>query len=415
MTTGTDLATTDHPAKGEIVEKGFDSTKTQALAETSATAAAEQARALTQAKFTVAMNRPRDPMLARDRILKDCKRPRFAKQALYQKPVGGSTIEGPSIRFVEAALRHYGNVDVQSQMLFDDADQMIIRVSVIDLETNVAYSDDITVRKTVERRKLKAGQKAISSRLNTHNEVVYLVPATDDDILNKTNALKSKSIRNSGLRILPPDFVEEAVELIRITQHDEAARDPDSEKKALVDAFSGLGVKPNDLAQYLGHDLDKVVPAELVDLRTIFEAMREGEATWADVLETRGKEPANADEDGDDPKAKLRKRKAERDTKAAAEKETAKAEAAEKDAEPTKEEDGDPRTDATKRVEFLDALDDVLACSTTQKQIQDALKEAKAQKFMDDETLGQAKESCAARTLEMKKEKKQAGLPGVGE
>ncbi|KKK57627.1 hypothetical protein LCGC14_3052560, partial [marine sediment metagenome] len=249
----------------------------------------------------------------RSQILADCRRPRFAEAALYSKPIGGGKVEGPSIRFVESALRHYGNVDIQTPAIYDDADKRIVRVCITDLETNVSYSKDVTIPKTVERRFLKKGQKAISQRMNSNSQVVYTVAATDDDILNKENALISKTIRNSGLRIIPADFVEEAVEIIKATIRDRAATDPEAEKKALVDAFHAIGISPSDLAEYLGHDLDKIQPAEMVDMRTLYQAIRDGEATWNEALESRGKPPKEGGGKGseiEDLKDRQRKKRA---------------------------------------------------------------------------------------------------------
>ena len=53
------------------------------------------------------------------------------------------------------------------------------------------------------------------------------------------------------------------------TLEDRAAKDPEGEKKRLVDAFSNLGIKPNDLQEYLGGELDRITPPELEDLRLI--------------------------------------------------------------------------------------------------------------------------------------------------
>ena len=92
----------------------------QALTTTIGDALAAQVQAGVSARYTLAMRRPRDLDRVRLDLLKDCQRPRFAQVARYAKPVGGKKMEGPSIRFVEAALRHFRNVLPESMVIFDD-------------------------------------------------------------------------------------------------------------------------------------------------------------------------------------------------------------------------------------------------------------------------------------------------------
>lgn len=252
--------------------------------ETAATAAAEKAKALVQAKFIMAMNRPRDQMVSREKILRDCKRPRFAESAVYRKPVGKGSVEGLSIRFAEAALRNWGNVDIETSVLYEDEDKRIIQVTVMDLETMVSYSRSKTIEKTVERKSLRRGQEVVSQRVNSNGEVVYVVKANDDELSNKESAFASKIIRNEGLRILPSDIKDEAMEVVRKTLADRAAKDPDAELKRLVDAFSRQNVTPKDLAAYLGHDISKVSTKELVKLREVYSTLQDGEASWHEIV-----------------------------------------------------------------------------------------------------------------------------------
>ena len=129
--------------------------------ETSVTAVAAQAKAAVEARFLVALHRPRDIDVVRSRLLKDCKRPRFAEVARYRRPVGKKKVngrwedsyaEGPSIRFAEAALRHMGNIDIANPTIYDDSEKMIVRVTATDLETNATLAQDM----------VKMGQKLAS-------------------------------------------------------------------------------------------------------------------------------------------------------------------------------------------------------------------------------------------------------------
>lgn len=272
------------PAAGTSHTEDFSSVAMTRGGETAATAVAAQAKAAVEARFILALKRPRDLDAVRLAILKECKRPGFAAVARYRKPVGEG-IEGPSIRFAEAAIRCMGNITPEVATVYEDPEKRIMRVSVTDLEANVTYSGDVTIEKTVERSSLKDGQIPIRMRTNSVGKKTYLVEATEDDLLNKQNALVSKQLRTLALRLVPGDILEEAMSAVIETLAAEDAADPNAARKKLVDAFDRFGVKPSALRDYLGHDLDGITPAELAELRAVAMTIRDGESTWKDALE----------------------------------------------------------------------------------------------------------------------------------
>lgn len=250
--------------------------------ETAAAGAAAQSAALVQARYVMALQRPRDWDVVRDRVLKECRRPGFAAAAEYHKPIGKG-VRGPSIRFVETALRIMGNVDTDIVTVYDDDDKRICSVSVSDLEANTTYKKSITVRKAVERRGHK-GYEVLGQRTNSKGDTVYIVRATEDDLATKEASLVSKAMRTLGLRIIPGDLVDEAMAVCRQIREQEDAEDPDAARKRLSDAFSAIGVGPGDLAEYLGHALSQTTPAERESLKAIYAAIRDGESTWQDYM-----------------------------------------------------------------------------------------------------------------------------------
>lgn len=256
---------------------------------------AAQAKAGVEARFTIAQYRPRSWDDVRIKLLAECKRPGFAqnKSTYYIKPIGAG-VEGLGIRFVEAALRCMTNVLVEQTTLHDDERMRIIEVKATDLEANETISKVITVAKTVERSKPMDDGTYISVRKNSWGKLTYTVPATDDDLLNKEGALVSKAIRVLGLRIIPGDIADECEATILKIRGEKAAEDPGAERKRIADAFAEISVRPSDLSTYLGHDFGACSPAELVRLRGLYGAVRDGETTWAAILENaRGeKNPA---------------------------------------------------------------------------------------------------------------------------
>lgn len=289
------------PTNASLVRQNFGGDELVAQHETAAGAVAARAKAQIEARYIMALKRPRSWDEVRTRLLKECRRPGFARAARYRKPVGQG-IEGPSIRFAEAALRYMTNVGVETTVTYDDSSKTILRVSVVDLEANVPYEQDVAVQKTVERRKLGKGQRPLATRTNSFGDTVYIVEATDDEILNKVNALVSKALRTLALRLLPGDILEECMALcIRVAQ-DEDARDPDAARKAMIDAFFGVGVSATQLAEYLGHALEQVTPAELSELRALFAAIRDGETSWREVMDARDTDGTDAHKSGADKK-----------------------------------------------------------------------------------------------------------------
>jgi hypothetical protein len=261
-----------------------------ATQDTASTAVAAQAKALVEARYIMAIRRPRDMDVVRERMLKECCRPSFAAVARYVKPIGNDKTKwpaGPSIRFAEAAVRNMGNVTIETMTVYDDREKRIVRVMVTDLEANVPYSQDITIAKTIERRRKKDGDTVISTRTNSYGDTVYILEATDDDIINKQQALISKAIRTQGLRLIPGDIIDECMDQVMVTQKNADAEDPDAAKRKLFDAFGTLGVRAEQLKEYLGHDAASLSPKELQDLRALYAAIRDGEATWRDVMEAK--------------------------------------------------------------------------------------------------------------------------------
>jgi hypothetical protein len=258
-----------------------------AVHETASSYAASQARAMVEARFAVALRYPRDEDEVRQKLMKECNRTSFARVAIYSKPVGGKSIEGPSIRFAEAALRMMRNIDIQTPTVYDDAEKRIVRVSVVDLESNLTYSLDITVEKTVERSKVREGQTVLRTRMNTREQLVHIVQATDDEVMVKQAALVSKAIRTNGLRMIPGDLIDEALSMVRETMKREDFSDPDAARNKIFDFMATLGVTVPMLRKWLGHDAPALTPKEISELRAISLAIKEGDTTWVEVMEAK--------------------------------------------------------------------------------------------------------------------------------
>lgn len=270
----------------------FGAIETRTNAETSAIALAAQVKANIEAACIMAERHPRSMLNVRGRMLEECKRPGFAEAAIYSLPRGEKTISGFTIRFAEAALRYMTNMSASSNVVYDDDEKTLVTVTVRDYEGNTAIESTVSVPKRIEKKYLKRGEKPISSRVNSSGETVFLVPATDDEVAQKTNSLVSKAMRNAILRMLPGDIADECEEAIADTKKKRDAADPMAAVKRVMDAFAAIRVLPESISMYLGHDATDISPKELDELRGVYRAISDGDISWSEALEAKRGEPA---------------------------------------------------------------------------------------------------------------------------
>lgn len=291
--------------------ESFGAISHEKSSELAAIAVAAAAKAEVEAAYIMALKKPRNEEDARIAINKISMDPDFAEKAIYRKPVGGSTIEGPSIRFAEEMLRHWGNVKTMQTAVYEDELKRIVKVTVIDLESNISYSKEITIEKTVERRN-GSGREVLGERVNTNGNRVFIVKATEDELMNKEAAAVSKIIRNNGLRLIPQHIIDAAMDAMGQTLRTKVNKDPDAEKRKILDAFGNLGINPSEIEKFLGCQVSQIAPAQVIELRGLYAALKDGQTNWADCLATKkkdGDEKRPADEgvlDGlvpDDPKS----------------------------------------------------------------------------------------------------------------
>lgn len=253
-------------------------------ADPAAVAAAEGAKARIQSAYIMAMQRPRNYDMARVKILAACRRPDFAEKVEYSKPIGaGKFLVGASVRFAELALREWGNIYYENQVIYDDERVRRTRVTVIDLETNTTYGKEIQLQKTVERRNA-TDREVLGERTNSEGKKVYTVVATEDEVATREAALISKALRNEGLRLIPQEIIEESVATARSTVSSRDATDPEAAKKRLIDVFYSINITPAELEKFLTHPIAQCSKDEIQELRQIYTAIKEGEAHWVDYV-----------------------------------------------------------------------------------------------------------------------------------
>lgn len=276
------------PTAGAVVRDA--GVELEVRADVNAAAMGAREEAAVKARVMLARANPRDWDLVRTRVLKDCKRPGFARSAVYKVPRAGKFIEGLSIRFAEDIARIAGNLWVASMVVSETRETRVVDVFAMDLETNFTESQQAIMNRTVERRANKDGSPpvdpsmVVGERRNSYGDKVFICIATDEEMLTKQNALVSRIRRNKILEMVPADILEEAKALALKVAATEDAKDPDAAKKAVIDGFASINVTADALKSFVqakyGTTIDLLRPESLTELRGIFTAIRDGMATW---------------------------------------------------------------------------------------------------------------------------------------
>lgn len=266
-----------------VSRQEFGVQQLEVIRETASTAIAAREKATVEARYVMALQRPRNIEKTRQELLRACSYPDFAKAAWFNLKQH-SKGEGFTIRFAEEALRAFGNVYPEMSIVYESDDTRIIRITVTDMEANVPYSGEIVVKKRIEKSNIKAGDVVIAERINSQNKKVFLVEATDEEILKLTNSLKSRAIRTDGLRLIPAWLKEECKREIAKTNAGDVKKDPALAKRTILDAFAAMGVGVVPLEEYLGCKSELITEGQIIELRSLYTGIKEGDISFSEAL-----------------------------------------------------------------------------------------------------------------------------------
>lgn len=218
-----------------------------------------QTREIAEVQAAVAMARrfPRDQRRAMDRILTDCTRPTLAETALYAYKRGNEIVSGPSIRLAESIARSWGNLAFGIRELSQDNGVSQVEAFAWDLETNTRAAKVFQVK---HQRKARG---AISS-LDDPRDIYELVAN-----------MGARRQRACILAVVPGDVVEAAVRQCEVTQTN-ANGAPEEQVATMLAAFEKLGVTREMIAKRLGHKPEASRGAEILNLRRIYNSIRDG-------------------------------------------------------------------------------------------------------------------------------------------
>jgi uncharacterized protein (UPF0262 family) len=227
---------------------------------------AERAIKEVEASMAIAKRFPRDPVAAMDRILLTCTRPTLAEAALYAYPRGSEMVTGPSIRLAEAIAQNWGNIQFGIRELSQANGTSTVEAFAWDVETNVRQTK---VFQVAHIRHTRRGQY----RLEDPRDIYEMVANQG-----------ARRLRSCILGVTPGDVVDAAVRQCEITIQNSADASPEQIEK-LVAAFTELGITHDMLVKRLGHHLDAVIAAEVLQLRKIYQSIKDGFAGVGDFFD----------------------------------------------------------------------------------------------------------------------------------
>lgn len=236
--------------------------QTQALVEV------EQQRAIAEVQGAIVLAKRfrRDEMQALDRILVACQRPGLAEQALYSYSRGGTEITGPSIRLAEAIAQNWGNLSFGIRELEQRNGESTVEAFCWCMETNVRQTKTFQVK---HERYTKKGKYSLEDPRD-----IYELIANQG----------ARRLRAAILGIIPGDVIEAAVAQCEATLKAKADTSPEALKK-LCDAFAAYKVTKEQIEKRIQRRLDTITPAQLIQLRKIYNSLKDGMSGPADWFE----------------------------------------------------------------------------------------------------------------------------------
>lgn len=236
----------------------------------------EQQRALAEVQGAIVLAKrfPRNQKEAMDRIEVACQRPGLAEQALYSYSRGGTEITGPSIRLAEAIAQNWQNLQFGIRELEQRNGESTVEAFAWDVENNTRHVKTFQVKH--ERHTKKGNYRLEDPR----------------DIYEMTANQGARRLRAAILAIIPGDVIESAVTQCELTLKAKADTSPEALRK-LVDTFEKFSVSKEQIEKRIQRRLETITPAQLVNLRKIYNSLKDGMSTAADWFEVASKTTAS--------------------------------------------------------------------------------------------------------------------------
>lgn len=250
-----------------MVQGGYGQPQAMATGVTRDMATTREAQEVQAAVF-MAKRFPRDENQAMARISQSCQRRGLAEKAIYTYPKGGQNVTGPSIRLAEAIAQSWGNLQCGVVELSQEAGESTCMAYCWDIETNFRDTKVFTVPHTIQTKK---GAKQLTDPRDIYEHVA-----------NQGARRKRACI----LAVIPKDVVDFALEACQKTL-------ASAYKEPLIDRLRNMAnvfqkefsVPLESIEKYIGYKLDSFTEMDMVTLRGVYTALKEGSAKREDYFD----------------------------------------------------------------------------------------------------------------------------------
>lgn len=221
-----------------------------------------------QAAVFMAKRFPRNENAAIARIAQTCQRRGLAEKAIYTYPKGGQNVTGPSIRLAEAIAQSWGNLQCGVVEMSQEAGESTCMAYCWDIETNFRDTKVFTVSHTIQTKK---GAKQL-----TDPREIY------EHVANQGARRKRACI----LAVIPKDIVDSALDACQKTLKS-AYKEPLIDRlRNMVNVFQKeFSVPLESIEKYIGYNLDSFTEMDMVTLRGVYTALKEGSAKREDYFD----------------------------------------------------------------------------------------------------------------------------------
>lgn len=205
----------------------------------------------------------------------------------YAKPVGGKTINGPSVHLARIICQQYGNIRIQQRIKAVEHRTVVAEAIAFDMETNYAVS--VEARRSIIDRQ--------GHRFN--------------DSTVETNAMAILAIaeRNAILKVIPKSIIDHVYnEAFKFAYGDlsDKAKLLKERNRIFIIFKDTYAMSESDVIKCIGLNTKESVTAEnIADLTGILQSLKDKEITVEDLLKKN--EPKKT---GEEKKADLKNKKA---------------------------------------------------------------------------------------------------------
>lgn len=232
-----------------------------------------------QARYQMAVFRPRDTTAAYTKIMQNCQRLGFAQDALYNLPISGRAQIGPSVHLAKEMARSWQNLKFGIKELSRSPGKSLHLAYCIDLETNTSSDLEFEVEHWIEKKAETPNGPRIKKAITDPNEI--------DRLIANRGARK---VRNCILDTLPNDIISDAENACKATLA-KGNGEPISDRiRKIVVTFSSYGVTQDMIEARLGYKIDLATGEDLVNLTAIGKSLQDKQSKRSDYFNTGEKE-----------------------------------------------------------------------------------------------------------------------------